>query len=33
MPDIVSEGGLDEGEAVRQDHLGGSHRKACLLYL
>lgn len=33
MPDIVSEGGWDEGEAVRQDQLGGSHRKGCSLYL
>lgn len=33
MPDIVSKGGRDEGEAVRQDHLGGSHRKAsCYSY-
>lgn len=33
MPDIVSEGGRDEGEAVKQDQLGGLHRKGCLLYL
>ena len=30
MPDIVSEGSRDEGEAARQDHLGGSNRKGCL---